>query len=1296
MDKENLAFFIMRKPGRAVKSLRPNLGSMSQPSVPTAPVYLSCSTTKSFGLSQFSNLKKSVHVGALQRLLSAAPETLLFGAADVGQAVSSALFGAGIFTKSACHETSENDELVRGMHSKFNLELKETVDLIAPSAASPSSSSHQAAPTSSCLSCSSDCAALLLALSIARNRKKWGNELSLISTVTELCQTRRALVPLSFRVVLHALKLVGFDVRGKQVELQQDVLSQEVDRLYTSSCQVGISGLERVAVPPADIHLRALVCHVSRHQMRSAASGADRLDHFRMMNKLVSAMSKLNRMTLLFVTYDELRISGLLRDARNHGEVSVAATLLIAAGHVSDVCEDWQAANVSANALQMCSQLCDLCVASATSKIYHTEFDEDGKQKLSEALRLGIKLLLKAQALPEAIALYEQSPELVGPSWELVECYSQRHLWGQAFDVAAKFVRSVWHKFSTNGLPGPLRAQVLRALKGLGGSPVEGEEILRKALLASSSWKVVNVPLASVLGEIIEGVASRPDHQLVVRLVEWYAKQPLLGSRHGMLHTTVAHYVAALTYVYTDEQELISFTVSKVQALQHNVPNVHADVIAINTLVDAGWTNVAAEVLQYVTRLDVVAMRQIKTITLRALLGGSAQADDCASPLFKESKVINSIRAAIALRDAEEETKKPWECILCKTWNGRSDAHCRVCRSLQMSLWKCGTCGGFSPARRGDSGEVMASDQQCLICEAKAPEKIELLPLRPWSCRNCQTKNTAHNAFFCTSCNKKSLLAKDVKSFFCHSCGFNNAHGILKPWCGRCGDLHPAAASSPKSLWRCTECRGVNPWLLNTCRCCSTAARPPNPEEIPWTMWTCTTCEQANAPWLTRCSSCDADQLTVDVETTDGPVSTLCHICGDVLLSLGGGSVCLHCSSTCGSRVTGSDDDGSLMDTPASLFAPEAESIYPIWLCLHGGCLQGNTAQSLSCTRCLKPRSKSNGVGATAGMIFGYTSAEQDEASIEAIPTSVTLRTSPEHHHRCVKCDELLCPTTNLALVCNECLSSSLEHDHPAAIVGFWLTLRLIVKLLDALSLSNISPQLPHSTSLLLVKNLLRVLSKAPEDMLPWRCRDVVSMQCGVSRRNPVMANGTPHSCITSAASIVEKIVGIANRLELAVSPASQHMERGRAADSPGILVMRREWLCVALDVVDLVNESTDFDELGFDCVFQLSCAIRWSGRKGEMADVTAEEINCFRQQMKLEYLAGMKLTREVVAAESNLCSWCLSELHQSSDCPVTVSPGLSPSCPSRPCCHEHRSHTTVASGDASHVDGRNHFAQTA
>jgi hypothetical protein len=150
-------------------------------------------------------------------------------------------------------------------------------------------------------------------------------------------------------------------------------------------------------------------------------------------------------------------------------------------------------------------------------------------------------------------------------------------------------------------------------------------------------------------------------------------------------------------------------------------------------------------------------------------------------------------------------------------------------------------------------------------------------------------------------------------------------------------------------------------------------------------------------------------------------------------------------------------------------------------------------------------------------------------------------------------------------------------------------------------------------------------------------------MRCGVSRRNPIFEDGECHSCINQAGIILNLIVG-------------------RAEKSCGE-ELKRDWLCVGLDLVTLVNETTDFDELGFESVFRLCLAVRrivvparrsTGGQKAAnvVPDHHSLDDEAFRHQMKLEYLAAMKLTRDVIAAANGLCGRCLSDQHSMAHCP--------------------------------------------
>jgi len=146
-----------------------------------------------------------------------------------------------------------------------------------------------------------------------------------------------------------------------------------------------------------------------------------------------------------------------------------------------------------------------------------------------------------------------------------------------------------------------------------------------------------------------------------------------------------------------------------------------------------------------------------------------------------------------------------------------------------------------------------------------------------------------------------------------------------------------------------------------------------------------------------------------------------------------------------------------------------------------------------------------------------------------------------------------------------------------------------------------------------LSKNILRALQSAREQLLPWRGRDVQTWCCGLSEKNPVFADGTTHSAMGRVARVVESLV----------TRASGHMPHSE---------LWLEWCLLALDLVDLVNATTDFDEVGFSPLLHLCQTLR--------GPLTARETD----MVKLTYLSDTKLSRISLCGDS-LCLQCLAKL---------------------------------------------------
>ncbi|KAK7197754.1 hypothetical protein NESM_000727800 [Novymonas esmeraldas] len=165
-----------------------------------------------------------------------------------------------------------------------------------------------------------------------------------------------------------------------------------------------------------------------------------------------------------------------------------------------------------------------------------------------------------------------------------------------------------------------------------------------------------------------------------------------------------------------------------------------------------------------------------------------------------------------------------------------------------------------------------------------------------------------------------------------------------------------------------------------------------------------------------------------------------------------------------------------------------------------------------------------------------------------------------------------------------------------------------------------------------------------PHERLPWRGCDIASAQhaCAAEPRIPVLESdagdggggGTVHSAILHVRHVVEGVCDLVeHRVRRAVPRAAPSRHRTTVPLLPPSLqdVWTRRLLVAALDLIDVVNASTVYDEIGYHTLQRLCLLLR----PAEAAHIQTET--------KWMYLHGMKLSRRQALHGCVQCEQCLT-----------------------------------------------------
>ncbi|CCW70465.1 unnamed protein product [Phytomonas sp. Hart1] len=165
------------------------------------------------------------------------------------------------------------------------------------------------------------------------------------------------------------------------------------------------------------------------------------------------------------------------------------------------------------------------------------------------------------------------------------------------------------------------------------------------------------------------------------------------------------------------------------------------------------------------------------------------------------------------------------------------------------------------------------------------------------------------------------------------------------------------------------------------------------------------------------------------------------------------------------------------------------------------------------------------------------------------------------------------------------------------------------------------------------------VLRSTQEDLLPWRSCDLQNrMHCGVEPRVVVLDDEmeSVHTAILLVRYIISDLCLVAKSFS-----RNKGMEPSVILgflESDTVWEKQRQWLLVAGDLVDIVNTTTDFDEIGFSVLAKLCQLIR------------PHELEHIQSETRWTYLHAMKLTREAMIHEV-VCMRCFGRHKKDEQC---------------------------------------------
>ncbi|KAG8345111.1 hypothetical protein TRVL_04065 [Trypanosoma vivax] len=900
------------------------------------------------------------------------------------------------------------------------------------------------------------------------------------------------------------------------------------------------------------------------------------------------------------------------------------------------------------------------------------------ERRLCEGIRLSFKLFLRLGAYVAIEDQVRKFPSL-GSSLEVGQALMFLGKYTEAVEAFTQFLSSTRQHFAI-GLPRYICSAVLGAIEAAARNHscnMECGEVLPLLFDLYDKTRIWRFPLpaAVVFAAIVRGsvgVASdNPEEGIAqLRLLQVLLERRVSMPKYkndGLLLKVVELYISLLAKNHKSGLDSRYFDL--LRRLQHDNPLLPIYRLALLGFLSAGYTDGLSAVLRCIVPLApenvTVYLSSLQELPLAALESLCLHIVQSKMSRDEKATLLRVVCSAAECCRCSEGQRMPWRCHLCSQWNRKGAPTCRCCGSLELAMVQCRVCGAFTPT----------NGSTCLVCggvvelasavtgDAMAEEDCTVFALRFWRCTRCNHTNDPQHFFYCAKCASPQPAVESAltqTAFTCTVCNRRNPLGLLRPWCPACGTLNPVASSPsapPKSLWNCVECLTLNPWLLTHCHACGgikspTAARL----DLPWFTRCCRSCQAVNAAWVCVCYKCGELVSCQDQSTGEGEESTE-GVCPPPELTF---VSCPHC--------------GGLYDGEAALTCPKCLACRPHspcmrWVCLSDNCMEVHL-QNCTHNKVLVCRScgKSHSMAAVAGYysMLRYRKPISDgrhvsleravSGDIDTDCTSLAVQTPGEvgnsmgsHHVACesyahslftydpptalvlpVPTGQNVCSSCkaflhqqNVAKVCPHCHCCSLrtsKHTHLTASeidVGLRLALKIMLNAARCAAQGSFS-----SGTLLTLQSLVRVFQCSEEAQLPWCGRDLKrGMRCGVHPRVPVLEDNTVHSAVMDVAEILRCLCSVA-----LLEGGAAHAVSGNSGAS---WAHQRPWVGVALDLVDLMNHTTDHDELGFDVLAQLCEVVR-----------PQQRTHIYRET-RWAYLRFMKLPREWIINDE-FCSTCL------------------------------------------------------
>ncbi|ORC87150.1 uncharacterized protein TM35_000231210 [Trypanosoma theileri] len=945
------------------------------------------------------------------------------------------------------------------------------------------------------------------------------------------------------------------------------------------------------------------------------------------------------------------------------------AYTLMTLGHIGE-----SAVDVDDETVQFTSEIQTRCMShlnilSQTTPMTGEDRDSIGlhrgaragiEKRLHEGLRLSFKILLRRGANEAVHQLLIRCPPLAS-SWEGGKALVMLGKYAEAVTVFTQFLESTRQHFSA-GLPYYIRCMMLEAVEGAArkcfSEPTNIVERLFHLYEITRTWSFP-VPAAVVFAAIVRGInkneevedknmTRRESLEVLDALIQRRAAVAVCA-RDGLLMETVEIYIKKFVECCN---EIKSLNLDMLTFLQRKHPELPIYRVALLQFIRIDYKDGVTMMLQHIipavtsVTLSLAPLQELPLDALESLKHHVEQTS-CNKKLL-----IPAISSALEYRRFAEEERLPWKCYLCQHWNKKQSNTCKQCGSLEIAVLRCHSCKGFSPT----------NSSICLVCGAETQQPIgekgelhvrddcTVYPLRKWRCNRCNHTNEAEHLFYCSKCGSVQPMMEQAlteTAYDCNTCKRHNPLGLLRPWCTTCGTLSVIASKGlrKKTLWRCVECGTLSPWLLTHCHGCGGSKPPPTTRlDIPWFTRDCSCCNVTNPAWSVVCHGCGAKLIlhdTIkegendpnDVDTRPSPIYTSCPHCG-TLYPNDKEVVCSKC------------------------FAHRPHIPCSLWVCLKNNCLGVNLESRadlglLVCKYCgvthnmaavggyqsnplryreplSMAREKCNGnlettdEGASEEKVLAITTVDEDK--MKQLPTALLLPLLPGPRV-CSSCGVFL-QIQNIAHICeacNHCAYSSSFSNTPCGAEQD-VALRLILKAMLNTVSRLAQGELSHTKGLSLLRSMTDTLLLAQEAQLPWRGCDLSKeIRYGMQDRVPILENKHVHSAVLDVEEILRTICTITSLVTLDVYVESGELKEMKTTT----WMIRRPWVSIALDLVDLINRTTDCDELGFDTLAQICMLIR------------PEQYDHIHNETRMDYLRHMKLPRECFVNDV-LCPICL------------------------------------------------------